>query len=1142
MVKTVTATEAGQLAKSALKTIQKKPSRQQHKLLQTITKAHVDSFDFMINEALPQAVSDIFPVEFEADGRNIVLSYNEVTIGQPSEIGKDDVIERSNLPAECRERRISYRGRLNVSLSVQVEGEGSPWLIEKSLGMVPIMVKSKLCHLHGLTPEELISKHEEAEEMGGYFIVNGNEKIIRLLIMQRRHQVLGIIRNSFTKRGDGYTEYGCSIRCVRPDQTSQTLVLHYKSDGTCVVGFSYRKAQYLIPAILILRALAETNDKEIFDAVLQGNKENTFLVERVHLLLSESRESGLYSKKSCLAYLGSKFRVVLDAPPRYTDEQVGRVLLQRLVFVHIDEHNMSAKFNLLVHMIQKLYSLVGGECQPDNADSAINQELLLPGQLYNMILKELLQEYILQTKRTILKDINDKKLVDFSDSKYLRKTMRRMIEPGKKMEYVMATGNVSSPSGLDLMQTSGFTVVADKLNFFRYLSHFRCVHRGAFFTTMKTTTVRKLLPDSWGFLCPVHTPDGSPCGLLMHLTASAQAVNVLCDTSRVANQAYKLGVVPLGMALSAEYITVALDGVIIGHVDNHKAQVIADQLRMLKIDEENEDIPTSLEIALVLQSVRGQYPGLYLFSQPARFIRPVRNLRVNKTEMIGSFEQAYMNIACDSSDFAKGITTHIEENKTNFISVIANMTPFSDFNQSPRNMYQCQMGKQTMGYPCHAYPHRADNKLYCLRTPQIPMVRTRSYNDYGFDEFPLGTNAIVAVISYTGYDMEDAMILSKSSKERGFASANVVKTQLVDLANIHGMDKSDMDILEFGALEDDPSIANGKLDMDGFPPIGTKLTSGDPLFGYINLTTKEMKIDRYKGEDAYVIQVSRLGNFGDIKRKQATIKLSVNRNPIIGDKFASRHGQKGICSQLWPAADMPFTESGMTPDILFNPHGFPSRMTIGMLVESMAGKSGALHGVSHDATPFNFSEEQPASEYFGEQLRKAGYNYYGTERMYSGIAGTEFDADIFIGIVYYQRLRHMVSDKFQVRTTGPVHNLTHQPIKGRKRGGGVRFGEMERDSLLSHGASFLLQDRLLHNSDTSEALVCKECGSLVSPIMEKTIIQGKRNLRCAICSANNGMETDARIVQVTVPYVFRYLAAELLSMNIRIKLDIEASF
>jgi len=739
----------------------------------------------------------------------------------------------------------------------------------------------------------------------------------------------------------------------------------------------------------------------------------------------------------------------------------------------------------------------------------------------------------------VQQDIRRGREANFNDSKYIKKTLQRPTDPAKKLEYFMATGNLVSTTGLDLMQATGFCVVADKLNFFRYVSHFRCVHRGAYFMQMKTTTVRKLLPESWGFLCPVHTPDGSPCGLLNHLTASCMIVNTVEDVSEVPTTLYGLGVNKDSFAANKGDLVVILDGKVIGNLPSKIASSVATQLRLLKVDKDEFRVPASLEIALVLPSARGQFPGLFLFSQPARMIRPVRNLFVDKVELIGTFEQVYMDIAVTSDDYVPGVTTHIEDKTTNFLSVIASMTPYSDHNQSPRNMYQCQMAKQTMGFPCHAYEHRSDNKLYCLRTPQTPMVRPKAYDDYNFDTYPLGTNAVVCVISYTGYDMEDAMILSKSSKERGFAHAHVVATKMIDLADVRAEKGTKR---HFGANPDDSSVTKGQLDVDGFPPVGTRLEKGDPLYSWIATEKGTSTVERYKGEPAQVLQVSRFANQTDGREEnQATIKLSVNRNPIIGDKFASRHGQKGICSRLWPDEDMPFSESGIIPDILFNPHGFPSRMTIGMLIESMAGKSAALHGVAHDATPFNYSDAQPASAYFGEQLQRAGYNYHGTERMYSGVTGLEFDAEIFLGIVYYQRLRHMVSDKFQVRTTGPVHNLTHQPIKGRKRAGGIRFGEMERDSLLSHGTSFLLQDRLTHCSDECEALVCKRCGSLVSPILEAKTSSTHSGLKCATCSqeAPDDPTTSSSVVPINVPYVFRYLVAELLSMNIKLSLTIK---
>jgi DNA-directed RNA polymerase I subunit RPA2 len=285
-----------------------------------------------------------------------------------------------------------------------------------------------------------------------------------------------------------------------------------------------------------------------------------------------------------------------------------------------------------------------------------------------------------------------------------------------------------------------------------------------------------------------------------------------------------------------------------------------------------------------------------------------------------------------------------------------------------------------------------------------------------------------------------------------------------------------------------------------------------------------------------------------------SVTLRFPRNPVIGDKFSSRHGQKGVLSILWPQTDMPFSESGICPDVIINPHAFPSRMTIGMLIESMAGKSGACHGMFQSATPFSFHEsgDKIAVDYFGEQLQKAGYSYYGSEPLYSGVSGCLMQADLYIGVVFYQRLRHMVSDKYQVRATGTVNPLTRQPIKGRKKGGGIRLGEMERDSLLSHGTAFLLHDRLLNCSDRHIAYACRRCGDLLSPATERSSILSAgqkaidatkhqlrvfcRNAKC--CNAVRDEANDDAVQPIILPYVYRYLANELAAMNIKMKMNV----
>jgi DNA-directed RNA polymerase I subunit RPA2 len=485
------------------------------------------------------------------------------------------------------------------------------------------------------------------------------------------------------------------------------------------------------------------------------------------------------------------------------------------------------------------------------------------------------------------------------------------------------------------------------------------------------------------------------------------------------------------------------------------------------------------------------------------------------------------------------------------------------------------MGKQSMGTPGTALRYRTDNKTYRLQTGQTPVVRPPLHNEYGMDNFPNGTNAVVAVISYTGYDMDDAMILNKSAHERGFGHGTIYKTKICDLEEGNRKNRSSKSVNKLFGFAPGGLVRaawKGTLDDDGLPYIGTELRSGDiiaawhtvaydPASGdYINRDGQTNFFKYKEDEVAFVEEVRLIGSeSGTEPCQKLSVKLRVPRSPVIGDKFSSRHGQKGVCSQKWPAIDMPFSESGIQPDVIINPHAFPSRMTIGMFVESLAGKAGALHGIAQDSTPFRFDEKNTAVDFFGHQLMKAGYNYYGNEPMYSGITGQELAADIYMGVVYYQRLRHMVNDKYQVRTTGPINQLTGQPIKGRKKGGGIRVGEMERDALLAHGTAFLLQDRLMNCSDYMKAAICRACGSFLSTTPTVSEFDKKKKgspiVRCRRCAKlADGVEAKSEIwmdaqgirwsggedvAVVAVPGVLKYLDVELASMGVRLKFKVE---
>jgi DNA-directed RNA polymerase I subunit RPA2 len=676
-------------------------------------RPHVDSFNtvFAENGQLQHALKDIGTKTFldgngqqeEGVRRNrLQVRVREVFLEKP-QLPSSNKHEgkREILPVECRERHVTYRGRFRGRFEYRVnDGEWRETV--RDFGNLPIMLRSNRCHLEGLSPKELVNKREETEELGGYFIVNGIEKLCRMLIVNRRNFPMAIIRPSFVNRGATYTKYGIQIRSVRPDQTSQTNVLHYLNDGNVTFRFSWRKNEYLVPVLMILKALTETNDREIFEGVVgpaggKGIEGKQFVTDRMELLLRTYKAYNIHSKAKTRAYLGSKFRVVLGVPEDLSDEAAGTEFLRRIVMPHlgsyeVTESNDTDKFRMLVFMIRKLYSLVEGECTIDNPDAVQSQEILLPGALYGMIIKERIDEWLGSIGLSLREWGRTNSWPSFTsrdfDKDFMPKVVRKTNENlGQALDYFLSTGNLVSPSGLDLQQVSGFTVVAEKINFYRFIAHFRMVHRGSFFAQLKTTTVRKLLPESWGFLCPVHTPDGSPCGLLNHLAHKCKVATESVDASNVPSLIAQLGVASASDATLDDSVSVQLDGRILGFCSPKQAKVIGDTLRYWKV-EGTHNIPVELEIGYIPLSNGGQYPGVYMFSSAARMLRPVKYLPLDKQDYVGPFEQPFMSIACTEPEIASGDSTHVEYDVTNILSIIANQTPFSNFNQSPRNMYQ----------------------------------------------------------------------------------------------------------------------------------------------------------------------------------------------------------------------------------------------------------------------------------------------------------------------------------------------------------------------------------------------------------------------------------------------------------------------
>jgi DNA-directed RNA polymerase I subunit RPA2 len=608
--------------------------------LQDLVSGHTDSFNFMYeaqnsqgDNGLDLAVQGLIPALLDGneDGTRprIQIAIKKVMIAKPTR--RDDAADARLLPADCREAQLTYEAPITADIEFTV-GNEPPILMSRPLGHTPVMVKSAGCHLQHMSRDELVTHKEEASELGGYFIMNGIERIMRFLIMPRRNHIFSLERGSFTNRGSLYTEYGTTIRCVRPDQSSITNNVHYLRSGSCTFRFVINKQEFFIPVMIVLRALVDCTDLQVYNDITRNDASDTFVADRVELMLRQSKRLGsINTREEVLKLLGSRFRHELRVENSISDFEAGRMLIHQYFLVHCcngsDSQNRRDKYNILVRMVQQLYALVSGKLKPDNPDALSCQEILLPGHLFLMFFKEKLQDYLAAVRATILKEYRmNPQRVNLHDEKYLRRLLSIQGDLGKKLHYFMVTGNLVSNTGLDLMQTSGYTVVADKLNFFRYMSHFRSVHRGQFFTEMKTTAVRKLLPESWGFMCPVHTPDGTPCGLLNHLGAYCRLVTHNCQKTPIEMRLSlcAAGMIPIEeiSSITPQFMPVMLDGIIVGYVPLDMAESFADELRTRKVVGDPH-LPDDIEIAYMPVGEPTVYPGVYLHTGAARMTRPV---------------------------------------------------------------------------------------------------------------------------------------------------------------------------------------------------------------------------------------------------------------------------------------------------------------------------------------------------------------------------------------------------------------------------------------------------------------------------------------------------------------------------------------
>jgi len=809
------------------------------KRLQSLTRIHIDSFNFAISQGfffLKFFVNSILIQTKIKIKKNLDLELFGIYLSLPNFFLKNKKIKK--IPRQCRELKINYAGDFLLGLSSFFGKLDKSSFIYK-IGSIPIMVKSMKCNLHQQKKKQLIEIDEEEIELGGYFIINGMEKMIRLLIVPKKNISFTLSRLTNTSRGSLCTTLSCSFRSVDRLQTSRTLHLHYLTTGSIHARIIIQKKEFFIPVIMLIKGLIPISDQKIFESLTKPFSKDKFFRFRVMAMIKDAHETcDLKTQISVLEFFGKVFKTSFQIDT-LDIKSIGEKFLLNHILIHLGKDRES-KVKLLFFMINRLLSVQKKNSIEDNPDSISSQEFLLPGHLIMVYFKENFESsfnFIFGHKESELKafyNFNKEKKKKIQKQFYQNFFNKAFITTRKGLTQIISTGSYVSKFNHELSQTSGLSISLERINFGRFLSYFRSIHRGKFFFELKNTSGRKLLPQSWGFLCPVHTPDGTLCGILNHISSS-----VIVSLSNPLNGDsfkkffFRYLSKNVDKKLRESSSLFLMDGKILGFIPEFFFKNFIDKLRTEKVSILGK-ISLGCEIFSISRSFRKSFfPCCILLSQDARPLRPVKWFSFKKRkkssvyqkknqkdflnycseiEIIGTLEQCFLNIDnldYQSSFFTKNIVgTHSEIEASNILSVIAGATPFSDLNQSPRNMYQCQMSKQSVGTPFYTFWRRDDIKSFFLLNTQVPICRNKIIQDgLQMDAFPNGFNSIVSVITYTGFDMEDAMIINKSSIERGFAISNIfncfdleIKSSCLSESNFSKKKKSQEKLLKTGSL------------------------------------------------------------------------------------------------------------------------------------------------------------------------------------------------------------------------------------------------------------------------------------------------------------------------------------------------------
>ena len=1095
----------------------------------------IQSFDDYIENILPNIISNFFPLTLNINSdkiNKIIFEINDYKINDPY-FTENNGCRKTMTPNIARLRNYTYSLIISVSLIIKIFVYDNNTIVELPsktiknvlLGKIPLIVKSKYC----VSKNDLFS--ECKFDTGGYFIVGGNEKVI---IMQEKI-VPNIIQVYETKKNNTKYSHIAEVRSSNIDTFSLTRTFNVKlisSKNNLNIYVTIPKIKNDIPLFVLFKALGCLSDKEIINHIVDNNNsdyDNTM----INLLEKSIIEaSNCNTENSAITYISNYINgnstTSLENKINYC-----KSILNKDLLCHLD--NKYSKIHFIGLMVNKLLKKYLNINPSSDRDSYLSKRIESCGPLLGNLTFQCFNRIIKDIKTYVNKELTsgvwliNNNYDDIINDNNINKLIKSNYIEGI-LKSALATGNWGIKNN---QSKQGVSQVLNRLTFMSTLSHLRRIS-APIDNSGKLIPPRKLHNTQWGYICPTETPEGQSVGVVKNLSTTCEIT--LHNNSSIIksnlSDIIHLNEIDCFTFIKTDYNKLLINGELIGYIQNVKSFI-----NDFKLKRKNKIIHPHVSIYWDNLNLE-----IYIFSDRGRCTRP---LFINNNDLHTIDFNMIKKLSWDDVILNHNIIEYIDSNEINncilsnkiinneqfshfeihpslILGALASCIPFPNHNQSPRNTYQSAMGKQAIGIHSTNNNLRFDTFSHILYYPQKPLVNTKLMKYFNFNSMPSGINAIIAIATYTGYNQEDSVIINKSAIDRGLFHSTFYrcykdeekKNQLTGDEDIFC--KPDVNKLLF------PKPFNyDKLNDNGFVSKNTKINENDIIIGKVmplksdqNFKYKDSSTPIRSNEKGYIDETY-IDNNAEGYRF-CKVRIRNTKIPEIGDKFSSRHGQKGTTGMVYQQNDMPFTKDGIVPDIIINPHAVPSRMTIAQLIECILGKSCSILGYEGDGTAFNDTNISDVINV----LENAGFEGKGNEVLYNGIDGEQMKTSIFIGPTYYQRLKHMSSDKIHSRCGGPIVSMTRQPAEGRSSHGGLRFGEMERDCMISHGASYFLKERLMDVSDKYQVYICNSC-KMISP--------GNFSENIYHCKSCNNYGDFTKIL---IPYSCKLLIQELMCMSI----------